>query len=216
MHPATALSLHRAILFVEGPLDVAVLDEYAGARLDAAGILLIPIHGTKNLEGLVTGEVVTRLGLRTAILTDATVVATIHDRPNKRRSSEEKKILRVLAIAEENKLPEPEVFGVAEDDLLFAIPRNGIELVLGKPFPEWRELVAEARLHFGVDASVSANWKQYAMDAYGLDIADPDGVRGVIRQIDLAGVALPSIEAVVREVEQWSSATQTKIDEEPF
>jgi len=51
MHPATTLSLHRAILFVEGPLDEAVLDEYAGAALDVAGVTIIPIHGTKNLEG---------------------------------------------------------------------------------------------------------------------------------------------------------------------
>lgn len=59
MHPAAALSLHRAILFVEGPLDEAVLDEYAGPALDAAGVTIIPIHGTKNLEGL---SVVTCLG----------------------------------------------------------------------------------------------------------------------------------------------------------
>jgi predicted ATP-dependent endonuclease of OLD family len=51
MHPAAALSLHRAILFVEGPLDEAVLDEYGGPRLDAAGVKIVPIHGTKNIEG---------------------------------------------------------------------------------------------------------------------------------------------------------------------
>jgi hypothetical protein len=56
MHPATVLSLQRAILFVEGPLDQAVLDEFAGPQLDAAGVLIIPIHGTKNLEGHIDGE----------------------------------------------------------------------------------------------------------------------------------------------------------------
>ncbi|MBN9618286.1 MAG: hypothetical protein J0H43_00895, partial [Actinobacteria bacterium] len=50
MNPTAALSLHRAILFVEGPLDEAVLDEYGGFDLDAAGVKIVPIHGTKNLE----------------------------------------------------------------------------------------------------------------------------------------------------------------------
>lgn len=49
MHPASALSIRGAILFIEGPLDEAVLDEYAEIELDAAGVKIIPIHGTKNL-----------------------------------------------------------------------------------------------------------------------------------------------------------------------
>jgi energy-coupling factor transporter ATP-binding protein EcfA2 len=80
MHPATVLSLRRAILFVEGPLDEAVLDEYAAPALDAAGVLIIPIHGTKNLEGLVDGEFPSRLGIKLGVLTDATVTQTIWDR----------------------------------------------------------------------------------------------------------------------------------------
>ena len=64
MHPAAALSLYRAVLFVEGPLDEAVLDEYAGPAFDAAGVTIIPIHGTKNLEGLIDGEFTTRLGIK--------------------------------------------------------------------------------------------------------------------------------------------------------
>lgn len=72
MHPASALSLHRAMLFVEGPLDEAVLSEYAGLELDAAGVKIIPIHGTKNLEGLIDGELASELGIKMGILTDAT------------------------------------------------------------------------------------------------------------------------------------------------
>lgn len=105
MHPASALSLHRAVLFVEGPLDEAVLDESASLRLDAAGVKIIPIHGTKNLEGLIAVELVAQLGLKIGILTDGTDVATMADRSNKRRSSEEKKVLRVLQIARERGIP---------------------------------------------------------------------------------------------------------------
>lgn len=205
LHPAAALSLQRAVLFVEGPLDVAVLDEYASLRFDALGILLVPIHGTKNLEGLVTGEVVTRLGLRLGVLTDATEVASLADRPNKRRSSEEKKVLRVLALAEERNLAAPAVFGVAEDDLLFALPADAISDYLGRDFPGWRELVAEARRATGADPSESVNWKAFANEQYGLPIEDAAGVREVVRHLDLRGVALPSIERVVSEVELWAA-----------
>lgn len=30
-----------------------MLDEFAGPALDVAGVTLIPIHGTRNLQGLV-------------------------------------------------------------------------------------------------------------------------------------------------------------------
>ena len=86
MHPAAALSLHRAILFVEGPLDEAVLDEYAGPALDAAGVRSFPSTERRNLEGLIDGEFTTRLGIKTGVLTDNTVTATMWDRSNKKRS----------------------------------------------------------------------------------------------------------------------------------
>ncbi len=145
MHPATALSLHRAILFVEGPLDDAVLAEYGGLDLDAAGVKILPVHGTKNLEGLVAVELVTELGMRMGILTDATDTDTMGERSNRKRSSEEKKVLRVLHIAAEKGLSAPKSFGVPEDDLLFALPAGAIrnDYLKGGPFPGWKELVAE-------------------------------------------------------------------------
>ncbi|MFM8857837.1 MAG: AAA family ATPase, partial [Actinomycetota bacterium] len=76
LHPASALSLHRAILFVEGILDEAVLDQYAWPAFGAAGVTIIPIHGTKNLEGLIDGEFAARLGIKTGVLTDNTVIET--------------------------------------------------------------------------------------------------------------------------------------------
>jgi predicted ATP-dependent endonuclease of OLD family len=74
MHPATVLSIVRGILFVEGPLDQAVLDEYASAALDAAGVAIVPIHGTRNMQGLIDGELTPRLGIKVGLLTDDTVL----------------------------------------------------------------------------------------------------------------------------------------------
>lgn len=206
VHPVTALSLHRAILFVEGPLDEAVLDEYGGLALDAAGVKILPVHGTKNLEGLVAVELVTELGMRLGVLTDATVPDTMVERSNKKRSSEEKKVLRVVQIALEKGIPPPTSFGVPEDDLLFALPVDAIRDVYlkGGQFPEWKELVAECRQELGKSPSDSVNWKDHARQRYGLPIDSPSGVREVVRALDLEGVEIPSVKRVIDEVIAWA------------
>lgn len=204
MHPASILSLHRAVLFVEGPLDEAVLSEYAGLELDAIGVKVIPIHGTKNLEGLIDAEIVSELGIEMGILTDATDPSTMADRSRKKRSSEEKKVLRVIQMAEAKGLPAVKPFGVPESDLLFALPVEAIRNYLKGPFPEWENLVAECRAAEDKSPSDSVNWKAFAEEHYGLPLTTPSGVRDVVRKIDLAGVALPSIRKVVDEIVEWA------------
>lgn len=205
MHPAAALSLHRAVLFVEGSLDEAMLDEYAGPELDAAGITIIPIHGTKNLEGLIDGEFTARLGIKAGVLTDNTVTSTIWDRSNRKRSTEEVKLVRLLKRFEEQGLPSPELFGVPEDDLLFALPAAAIREYLNGPFPGWHELRDECRTAEGKGASDSVDWKSYAEAQYGLSITTPSGVRTLLRALDLAGAEMPSIRNAVNKVIAWAA-----------
>lgn len=204
MHPASALSIRRAILFVEGPLDEAVLDEYAGIELDAAGVKIVPIHGTKNLEGIVAFELVADLGVRLGILTDATDAATMATRSGRKRSSEERKVLRVLNLAEEKGIPLPAAFGVPEDDLLFALPSDAIRDYLNGPFPGWKELVAECRHELGKGPSDSVDWKSFALERYGLPISTPTGVRDIVRALDLKRVSLPSIRVVIDQIVDWA------------
>lgn len=208
MTAASALSIHRAFLYVEGPLDEAVLEEYGGLELDAAGVKVIPIHGTKNLEGLVAAEVVTNLGIKTGVLTDATDPKTMVERAGRKRSSEERKVLRVIQMAEEKGLPAPTSFGVPEADLLFALPPDAIREYLAGPFPEWNELVAECREAFGKGPSDSVNWKAYAEDHYGLKITTPSGVRALVRELDLKSVPLPSIRAVIDDIVAWAGTSE--------
>ncbi len=204
MHPAAALSLHRAILFVEGPLDEAVLDEYAGPALDAAGVAIIPMHGTKNLEGLIDGEFPTRLGIKTGVLTDNTDISSIWDRSHKKRSGEEKKLVKLLDRFEAQGAPPPTLFGVQEHDLLFALPPEAIRSYLGGPFPSWHELREECREAEGRGPSDSVDWKSYALERYGLPITTNDGVRRVIRALDLDGVELTSIRKVINDIIAWA------------
>lgn len=206
MHPAIALSLHRAILFVEGPLDEAVLDEYAGPQLDAAGIIIIPIHGTKNLEGLIDGEFTPRLGIKAGVLTDNTVTATMWDRSGKKRTGEEKKLVKLINRFADQGLPPPDLFGVPEDDLLFALPAEAIREYLKGPFPGWHELRDECCAAEGLGRSDSPDWKSYAETRYRLPITNATGVRSVVRALDLAGVELPSIRAVVDEIIVWANS----------
>jgi energy-coupling factor transporter ATP-binding protein EcfA2 len=209
MHPASALSIQRAILFVEGPLDESVLDEYAGLDLDGAGVKVIPIHGTKNLEGLVAVELVTDLGIKMGILTDATDPTTMAEKSGKKRSSEERRVMRVVQMAKDKGLPPPTPFGVPEDDLLFALPADAIrDYLKGPPFPGWKELVAECRQALGKGPSDSVDWKLFAHERYGLQITTPGGVRNLVRALDLNGVALPSIRRVIDEIVEWAKSTE--------
>lgn len=207
MHPASVLSLHRAILFVEGPLDVAVLDELAGPALDAAGVTLIPIYGTRNLPGLVDSELTTRLGIKMGVLTDNTDPTTMGERSNNKRSGEEVKVSRLLKVFKDRGLATPTVFGVIEDDLLFALPVEGIREHLVKgPFPAWKELVAECREATGKGPSDSPDWKSYALEHYGLDITTGNGVRRVVHELNFKGVPMSSIQVVVDQIIEWARA----------
>jgi hypothetical protein len=205
LHPAAALSLQRAILFVEGVLDVAVLDEYAGGKLDAAGVTLIPIHGTRNLEGLIDGEFTIRLGIKTGVLTDNSVIATMWDRSNSKRSTEEKKLIRLIKRFEDHGLPPPTPFGIPEDDLLFALPADAIRDYLGGPFPGWHQLREECRAAEGGAGSDSVDWKSYALERFGLPITTDDGVRRIIHALDLAGVELPVLNNVIEDIVIWAT-----------
>jgi hypothetical protein len=182
-----------------------VIDEYAGPQLDAAGVTIIPIHGTKNLEGLIDGELTTRLGIKTAVLTDNTVTATMRDRSNQKRSSEEKKLVRLIKRFEDRGLSPPHLFGVREDDLLFALPAEAIREHFNASFPGWHDLREECRSAEGKGASDSVDWKSYAETRYGLPIATESGVRSVVHALDLAGVLeSTSIQAVVDDVIAWA------------
>jgi hypothetical protein len=107
-------------------------------------------------------------------------------------------------MATEKGLPPPMMFGVPEDDLLFALPADAIRKYLHGPFPGWKELVAECREALGKGPSDSVDWKSYAREHYGLPITTAAGVRDIVRTLDLNNVPLPSIRGVIDEVVNWA------------
>jgi hypothetical protein len=161
-------------------------------------VKIIPIHGTKNLEGLITAEFATELGIKMGILTDATDSVTMAQRTGKKRSSEERQVIKVIQVATERGLPVPMSFGVPEDDMLFALPAETIRDHLKGHFPGWKELVAECRSALGKGPSDSVDWKPYALQHYGLPITTPGGVRDVVRKIRPCQCAIALNKRVVR------------------
>ncbi len=144
---------HRAILFVEGPLDVAVLDEYAGGRLDAAGV---SISRHKEPRRPYRRRIHRTAGDQDPCPDRQHRRRDAMDRSNRKRSSEEIKLVRLITRFEDQGRPLPTLFGVAEDALLFALPAEAIRSFLNGPFPEWRTLVDECRAADGLGPSDSA------------------------------------------------------------
>jgi hypothetical protein len=64
------------------------------------------------------------------ILTDHTNPATMGERSNKKRSSEEIKVTKLIKLFKDKGLPPPTPFGIPEDDLLFALPHDAIRQYL--------------------------------------------------------------------------------------
>jgi len=208
MHPTTVLSMVRGILFVEGPLDHAVLDEYATPALEAAGVTIVPMHGTRNMEGLIDGELTPRLGIKVGVLTDDTDPDTMARRSSKKRSREEKWVTRLMKSYADQGFPPPTSFGVPEKDLLFALPAEGIRKCYpdsASNFPGWLQMREECRAALGMGPQDSVDWKLYAEQHYGLPLTTANGVRSLVHTLDLANVELPSIRRVIDQIVAWAA-----------
>ena len=208
VHPATVLSMVRGIMFVEGPLDHAVLDEYGAAALEAAGVHIVPMHGTHNMGGLIDGELAPRLGIKVGVLTDDTDPETMGSRSRNKLSGEERKLNRLIKSYADQGFPPPTPFGVPEKDLLFALPEEGIRKCYpdsASNFPGWLQMLKECRAAEGKGPQDSVQWKLYAEKHYGLPLNTAEGVRSVVHTLDLANVELPSIRRVIDQIVAWAN-----------
>ena len=62
------LLMTRLVLFLEGPHDQMILEEWFGQDLRAAGVRVYPVHGADNMPGLAESEITAALGIRIATL----------------------------------------------------------------------------------------------------------------------------------------------------
>jgi hypothetical protein len=193
---ADLLLLRRGVLFVEGPHDVAVLDEWLGSVLGAAGVRVIPAHGTESLKGLMESEVIAELGLRMGVLTDNTVVQRI--RAGRPQSNEENVLHRIVSEAQRaGRHVQP--FGLSKHDIAQYLP-DDICAAVAPRFPGWQAAVAACRARRGTAKEL----KSFVRAEYGLRL-DRGSVCRLARDVAKAGRIPQEILNLGREVEAWAT-----------
>jgi hypothetical protein len=99
-----------------------------------------------------------------------------------------------------------DVFDVAADWREDKLPTRQQVTAVCAWGPEWEDLVGECRQVLGKSPSDSVHWKKHAADRYGLPLDNERGVRHIVRTLDLSGVKLPSIQAVLESIVTWATA----------
>jgi hypothetical protein len=166
------------------------------------------MHGTHNMGGLIDGELAPRLGIKVGVLTDDTEPETMGSRSRNKLSGEERKLNRLIKSYADQGFPPPTPFGVPERDLLFALPEEGIRNCYpdsASNFPGWLQMLEECRAAEGKGPQDSVQWKLYAEQHYGLPLNTAEGVRSVVRTLDLANVELPAIRHVINQIVAWAN-----------
>jgi hypothetical protein len=195
LNPSDLLLLNRAILFVEGPHDVAVLEEWVGRQLRAAGVKVIPAHGLDNMKGLLESEVVEALGLRVGVLADRTVAEHL---PHAPQNNQETAIARLVREAEARAKP-VKVFGLSKADIVEYLPDDVCaEAALG--FPGWQKALEAWRHSLG-----GADMKSFVTNRYHLRL-DRSAVRRLAQKTAQGGQIPPEVLMRAKEIEAWAVA----------
>jgi hypothetical protein len=182
------LLLHtRLALFVEGPHDLAVLEEWFGPDLRSAGVRMFPVHGIRNASALVNSEIIAALGLKTAILADNASIDKIL-RGGQPGSSEERTILRLLAEAKRaNRLIR--AYGLDERDIVYYL-EDAVCQAAAPKFPGWQRADKEWKA-----AGRSPDIKKWVFDKYQLRLN-----REEVRTLARASTVHPEVSPVIHEI----------------
>jgi hypothetical protein len=193
------LLLARLALFVEGPEDVAVLEEWFRPDLDAAGVRLFSIHGIYNVSALVDSEVIAALGLKMGMLFDNADADKIR-RGGQPGSNAERRMVRLRDEARRANRPIRE-FGLDEHDIVFYLD-DAICRAKAAAFPGWRQ--ADRAWKAVADRAWRSDerppdFKQWVGDQYGLRL-DRISVRDLARTCKAEGKVHPEVYRVVQTI----------------
>jgi energy-coupling factor transporter ATP-binding protein EcfA2 len=171
------LLLTRLALFVEGPNDEIILNEWFGNDLRSAGIRVFPVHGVDNLPGLITSDVVTALGIRIATLSDDTDPsrATSPDV----RTTGEGAVARLLAEAKRAHVI-VHITGLEQPDILYYLDET-ICRQAAPDFPGWSTAVSE-----WASEGRHGPWKRWVKKRYGVSTTR-DGIRTLAQECRTQG-----------------------------
>jgi hypothetical protein len=163
------LLMTRLALFVEGPHDQIILEEWFGDDLQAAGIHVFPVHGVDNLPGLAESEITTALGIRIATLSDDTSLPRASSGSPRTRG--EQAVSRLLAEAARSGI-QVRAVGLDKPDILYYLD-EAICQRTAPAFPGWDAAQAERS-----NTGSRAPWKRWVEDQYALPLT-----RESIRQL---------------------------------
>jgi len=191
--------LTRLVVFVEGPHEEAVLTSMFGARLLAAGIRLVPIHGTLNLPALVDSELIDALELPMAIVTDNTNAGRV--RRGQPMSPEEAAVVHWTSEMQAKGIT-PYPLGFSQRDILRYLD-DDVCRSHAPTFPGW-DLAWKERPK---DVQTGSGFKPWVTEHYGLDL-DREAVQRLAAECARLGKIPKALDRLVLEMEslvdRWS------------
>jgi hypothetical protein len=164
----------RLALFVEGPHDQIILDEWFGDALWAAGIRVFPVHGVDNLPGLAESEIIAALGIRIATLSDGTSLSRVSSGDLRTRG--EQAVSRLLAEAAKTGIQVRSV-GLDEPDILYYLDETVCQRI-APAFPGW--VAAQAERSNAHSRGRWRDWKKWIQHRYDLPLTR-DSIRQLAR-----------------------------------
>lgn len=190
--------MSRFVLFVEGPHDLVILEEFYGDLLRGCAVRLVPLHGAHNISLLATSEIVWQMGIPIGVLTDGTNIERIME--GKRSNHIEKLVDRMLR---ECKVENREVaaFGLELDDILFYLDDDITATFAKKVFPGWHDaqMIWKQIDQPANDTANGAKFKKWITETYELPL-DRDSVRDIARKCKEVGTLPDELSAKVSEI----------------
>jgi energy-coupling factor transporter ATP-binding protein EcfA2 len=190
--------MSRFVLFVEGPHDLVVLEEFYGDLLRGCMVRLVPLHGANNISLLATSEIVWQMGIPIGVLTDGTNIEGIMR--GERSNHVEKLVDRMLRECRaENR--EVAAFGLDLDDILFYLDDEITATFASEVFPGWSKAVMIWNQidQPPNDAANGAKFKKWITKNYGLPL-DRDTVRGIAKKCKEMGIVPEELSGKVSEI----------------
>jgi hypothetical protein len=190
--PGDLFMMSRYALFVEGPHDLVILEEFFGELLRGTSIRVLPLHGAHNISLLATSEIVWQMGIPIGVLTDDTNIERVMR--GERSGHMEKLVDRLLRECKtENRKVDP--FG------LFYLDNEVTATFASEEFPGWSmsRTIWNQIVQPVSDTTNGAKFKKWIEKSYGLPL-DRDSVRNIAKRCKEMGIIPEELSKVVANV----------------
>lgn len=190
--------MSQFVLFVEGPHDLIVLEEFFGDLLRESMVRLVPLHGAKNISLLAESEIVWQMGMPIGVLTDGTNIPRVIR--GEHSNHIEKLVERMLRECQaEGRDVEP--FGLELDDILFYLDDELTATFASRVFPGWStaETIWKQIDRPANEPANGTKFKRWITETYGLPL-DRDTVREIAKKCKETGKIPKELSDIVSEI----------------